>query len=33
VNVFSSAGTNDLVDTVFNDEKFTSIENHADVRV
>jgi len=33
VHVLSAAGTNDLIDTVLNDGKLTSVEYHADVGV
>jgi len=33
VNVLGAACSNDLIDTVFNNEELSSIEDHADVRV
>jgi len=33
MDIFSSTSADDVIDTIFNDEKFASIENHADVRV
>jgi hypothetical protein len=32
-NVFSATGSNNLVNSVFNDGEFTSVKDHADVGV